>query len=797
MVRQPKSSCLAVIDRLLDRPVRHDLSHYWALANQIEAINLEATSNTELLERSQTLQSAARAGTPLDELAVEAFALVRSATIRTLGIHPHTEQLIAGLGLHQGAVAEMATGEGKTLAAVSPAFLNALTGEGVHIHTFNDYLARRDAGWMGPIYRLLGLDVGCIQDGMSVAERQQAYARDVTYATVKEAGFDLLRDSLCYEPSDQVHRPFHFALVDEADSILIDEARIPLVIAGATDEAPERFDQLSKLARSLHESRDFVTDEGRRNIALTEEGLVRVESALGGHDLHAGERLDLLTRLHLALHAEHLITRDVDYIVRNGVIEIVDELTGRVVDDRQWPDGLHAAVEAKEQLTSGSRGRILGQITIQHFLALYPKLAGMTATARPAAEELRTTYGLDTVLIPPHTPCRRIDLPDHVFTHREAKWRALTEEIVRAHTSSQPVLVGTASVQESEELASLLDARGILCSVLNARHDEYEAEIVAQAGVPGAVTISTNMAGRGTDIKLGGSDQRYRAEVLASGGLLVLGTNRHESRRIDLQLRGRAGRQGDPGSSRFFISLEDDLFKRYQLEDLLPARVRATRSDQPISSPLVNGEIDRAQRIVEGQCTSIRTTLSQYSEVVEQQRTIIAARRQRVLEGCWDSLLDTAEPEALSRAREVLGMDTLRELERRLTLRAIDAAWADHLALIAELREGIHLQEIGGKSPLVELHRGIVDPFDDISDRVASRVATELSELDLDDTAASLQQIRGPSSTWTYLVNDTVFGSWIGLLGGRNVGLLATAAAFYAPLLLLLAVARRWFKRDS
>ena len=762
MSRQLKKSCLAAVDRLLDRPVQRDLSRFCALAHRIEALDLEAASATQLLERSRTLQSAARAGALLDDLAVEAFALVRAATIRTLGIQPFMEQLIAGLALYEGVVAEMATGEGKTLAAVLPAYLNALAGEGVHIHTFNDYLARRDASWMGPVYRLLGLEVGCIQDGMSVSERQQAYASDVTYATVKEAGFDLLRDGLCYEPSDQVHQPFHFALVDEADSIMIDEARVPLVIAGTTDEAPESSSQLCDLARAMREGVDFATDEGRRNIALTEEGLQRAEAELGCHNLHDEDNLARLTQLHLALHAEHLITRDVDYIVRNGLIAIVDELTGRVVDDRHWPDGLHAAVEAKERLTAGSRGRILGQITIQHFLALYPKLAGMTATARPAAEELRTTYGLDTVLIPPHTPCRRVDLPDHVFTHREAKWRALTEEIVRAHASGQPVLVGTASVRESEELASLLEARGIHCSVLNARHDEHEAEIVAQAGLPGAVTISTNMAGRGTDIKLGGSDQRYRAEVLASGGLLVLGTNRHESRRIDLQLRGRAGRQGDPGSSRFFISLEDDLFQRYQLEDLLPASIRATRSEQPISIPFVNREIDRAQRIVEGQCASIRTTLSQYSEVVEQQRTIIAERRQRVLEGCWNSLLDTAEPEALSGAREVLGIDTLRELERRLTLRELDAAWADHLALIAELREGIHLQEIGGKTPLVELHRGIVDPFDDIMDRVASSVVAEIVALDLRDPDAVLQELRGPSSTWTYLINDSPFGSWIG-----------------------------------
>jgi preprotein translocase subunit SecA len=506
---------------------------------------------------------------------------VREAAQRTLGLRPRDVQVVAALALSRGKVVEMLTGEGKTLAAVIPAFLNALAGKGVHVLTFNDYLARRDAEWMGPIYRLLGLSVGYIQGGMARAERQRAYLADVTYVTAKEAGFDHLRDLLANEPQDLVHRPFHFALVDEADSLLVDEARVPLVIAGSALRGSSSAERLAALVTSLEPSRHFDTDEYGRNVELTEAGLLRVEEELGCGNLLAEENYALLTELNCALHARVLLRRDVDYIVRSGRIELVDEFTGRVVADRHWPDGLQAALEAKEGLPRRPDGRILGSITLQHFLGTYPRLCGMTGTAQDAARELEEFYGLRVVVVPPHRPVARVDHPDVVFTHKEAKEKALVEEIGRTHAAERPVLVGTLTIEESERLASRLQSAGVPCDVLNARNDAREAEIVAPAGALGAVTISTNMAGRGTDIRLGGPDGADRERVDELGGLYVIGTSRHESHRVDLQLRGRAGRQGDAGESRFFVSLEDDLLVRYGVRRLLPERLVPKRRTTP------------------------------------------------------------------------------------------------------------------------------------------------------------------------------------------------------------------------
>ena len=500
-------------------------------------------------------------------------------------MRPFDVQVLAAIAMHQGKLAEMQTGEGKTLAAVLPAYLNALTGQGVHVLTFNDYLARRDAQWMGPLYRFLGLTVGAVQQGMSPADRRRAYACDVTYVTAKEAGFDYLRDHLCMAPEDLVHRPFHYAIVDEADSILIDEARVPLVIAGSVEARRVDPYQAAELVRSLDARRDFETDEFARNVHFTDSGLDRLESQLRCGDLHAAENLDLLTELSMALHAQVLLRREVDYIVRDGQIELVDEFTGRVAENRRWPDGLQAAVEAKEGVPLRPQGTIRGSITLQHFLRLYPKVCGMTATAQAAAAEFEEFYELAVVVIPPNRPCVRVDAEDTVFTHKEAKYAVLVAEIAAARGRGQPVLVGTASVGESEHLAARLAKAGIECRVLNARNDEQEAAIVAQAAMAGAVTISTNMAGRGTDIKLGGDPPDEREPVVARGGLYVIGTNRHESRRIDDQLRGRAGRQGDPGQSRFFISLEDDLMERYGIGDLLPQRYREPAARRAAGGP--------------------------------------------------------------------------------------------------------------------------------------------------------------------------------------------------------------------
>ena len=487
---------------------------------------------------------------------------MRETARRVLGLRLHDVQILGGLALHRGAVAEMATGEGKTLAAVAPAFLTALSGRGSHVLTVNDYLARRDAAWMGAVYERLGVTVGVVQEGMAAEARREAYARDVTYVTAKEAGFDLLRDGLCLRLADQVHRwslaegdqgaPLHAAIVDEADSILIDEARIPLVIAGAgASEDGGLLPRLAAIMRRLERGADFEIDEHAHNVFLTDRGALAVEASLGRGSLVAPENLNLAAATRNALHAEALLRRDVDYIVRGDTVELVDEMTGRVAENRQWPDGLQAAVEAKEGLSLGTDGRILGSITIQHFLRLYPRLAGMTATARSSAAELREIYGLEVMSIPPHRACQRIDDPDLIYARHEARDAALLAEIRAANESGRPVLVGTASVADSERLAAELRRNGIAHQVLNAKNDEREAAIVADAGALGAVTISTNMAGRGTDIKLGGRDEVDRERVLATGGLYVIGTHRHESVRIDNQLRGRAGRQGDPGRSRF------------------------------------------------------------------------------------------------------------------------------------------------------------------------------------------------------------------------------------------------------
>ncbi len=450
-------------------PIEWDLTPYRKILAKINAIDLEKETDKELKDRSARLIGMARQEISLDKLIIDAYALVRETARRTVGMRPFDVQVIAGIAMHQGKLAEMKTGEGKTLVAVLPAYLNALSGKGVHIHTFNDYLARRDAAWMGPIYEFLGLSVGCIQEGLSLSGRKEAYNCDITYTTAKEAGFDYLRDHLCYSKGDCVHREFHYAIVDEADSILIDEARVPLVIAGSTDKPEADSGQLGQIAKSLKEDIDFETDEGKRNIYLTPSGLKRIETLLEVKNLHDPENLDLLTRLNQALHAEYLLHRDIDYIVRKEKIEIVDEFTGRVVEDRHWPDGLQAAVEAKEKIRLGSGGSILGSITLQHFLELYPKMSGMTATAQPAAEELKQFYGLTVVVVPPNQPCIRRDNPDEIFTHKEAKKRALIDEIERCHKTGRPVLVGTASVEESEALAEALNKAGISCDVLNAK----------------------------------------------------------------------------------------------------------------------------------------------------------------------------------------------------------------------------------------------------------------------------------------------------------------------------------------
>ena len=776
------------------------LSPYLPLIAAVAALEpeLRAAADADLGRRADALRQRARAGQPLADLRVEGIALVREAALRVLGQRLFDVQVAGGMALHEGKVVEMQTGEGKTLTAVAPVFLEALLGRGAHVLTFNDYLARRDAAWMGPVYSLLGLGVGFVQEGMTFAERQRAYGCDVTYLTAKEAGFDLLRDQLCLERGEQVHRPLAFALVDEADSILVDEARIPMVIAGAVEGQPAGLGRLAELARRLEARVDFDTDEHRRNVFLTEAGSEHVEAVLGCGNLFDAGNTPLLAAIRSALHAEHLLQRDVDYIVRRGVVELVDELTGRVAEGRQWPDGLQAAVEAKEGLRLGADGRLLGAVTLQHFLRLYPRLAGMTATARPAAEELRELYGLEVAVIPPNRPCLRDDQPDAIYAHGEARDAAVVAEIASAHAAGRPVLVGTASVAESERLAARLRRDGTACQVLNAKNDEQEAGIIAEAGALGAVTISTNMAGRGTDIRLGGQAERDRERVLALGGLYVIGTTLHESARIDRQLRGRAGRQGDPGTSRFFLSLDDELLQRYGIAGLLPRSLVFEPAGTPIESKVVRGEVARAQRIAEGECFEARKRLFRYSDVIETQRRYVAQWRQALVDDEAElELLQGRTAERWQRLVATLGPAAARQAERRLTLLAIDRCWSDYLTEMQALRDEVHLVALDGREPLAVFIKTAIGAFEALVERIEGGVVEGFEALAFTPGGIDwdAEGLRGPSATWTYLVNDRVFGNNVlmTLASRASIGLWGVLLLW--PVLFLWGLRLHWKRR--
>ena len=777
-------------------PVEVDLSKKRGFVRRVHefhgARDLAGFQDAEL---SRLAAASRRANPPdPDEMAAEVFALVFEAARRAIGLVTHDVQVIAGLAMAEGKIAELPTGEGKTLTAVFPACLFALAGTGVHILTFNDYLARRDAAWMGPVYRLLGLSVGVIQEGMSRPQKRQAYACDITYATAKEAGFDFLRDQLAFEKEELTHRPFGVALVDEADSILIDEARTPLVISGFAGELNVDAARLDPIIRSLLPGVDYEIDDERRNVIPTEAGLDKLERRLSCGNLFSGGNGQLLAAIHCALHAQILLERDVDYIVRDGKIEIVDEFTGRVVDKRHWPDGLQAAVEAKERLSGKSEGRILGSITLQHYFRLYPSLCGMTATAAPSAAEFKEFYGLSVVVIPPHRPCVRVDQPDVVFTQRAAKVRALVREIIEVHAAGRPILVGTLSVRESEELAASLREAGVSCEVLNAKNDELEAGIIAEAGKAGGLTISTNMAGRGTDIKLGGTDEAERERVIALGGLYVIGTNRHESLRIDRQLRGRAGRQGDPGSSRFFVSLEDEIFERYGLRSRFLKRYRLESGPEAVDSPALRTDIAHAQRVIEGQNFGIRKSLWAYAYLTEMQRRIAQQARECILnspDGApW---LRPPAPGILSRGKVRFGPEEWEKIWRRVALVHLDRGWVDHLARLADMRESIHLVSLGGREPVNEFQKSATQAFEETAAKIERGIAGTLEDLIKAEGPVDLDArgLRGPSSTWTYLINEDQFGWGVELLKGKHIGFAVGAAAFWGPLFILTLVMRR------
>jgi preprotein translocase subunit SecA len=781
---------------------------------------MQERSDAELRELTDIFRKRLADGQTLDDLLPEAFAAVREASVRTLGKRHFDVQLVGGVALHGGHIAEMRTGEGKTLVSTLPAYLNALTGDGVHIVTVNDYLAKRDAEWMGVIHRFLGLQVGVILATMTPQERLPAYDADITYGTNNEFGFDYLRDNMAVFTEELVQRGHAYAIVDEVDSILVDEARTPLIISGATEQGHQWYVQFARLAPRLRRDVHYEVDEGKHTVAISEAGIAKVEELLNVENLYDAINTPLVHHLQNAVRAKELFKRDDEYIVRDGEVLIVDEFTGRVLEGRRYSEGLHQAIEAKEGVPIKDENQTYATITLQNYFRMYDKLAGMTGTAKTEAAELNHIYKLDVVEVPTNKPMIRVDHGDVIYKTEQAKFRALVDEIVERHQTGQPILVGTVSIEKSERVNRLLEQRGIKAEILNAKHHEREAHIIAQAGRLGAVTVATNMAGRGVDIMLGGNveylaDESLRAkgmdpletpaeewnaarqaaieektrqvadehqQVVDRGGLAVLGTERHESRRIDNQLRGRSGRQGDPGESRFYLSLEDDLMRMFatKIVDSLMERL-SLPDDVPITHRLVTRAIANAQRQVESQNFEQRKNVLKYDEVMNKQRQVIYATRRRVLEGgeelrdqtlvflgdvasdlvaeyCpqgvypeeWDleglfkalaqlyptqlqpdaldlDSLDHAEFEAMLlddaerayKQRETeFGADLLQALERRVLLTVLDRHWREHLYEMDYLREGIGLRAIGQRDPLVEYQREGFDMFQAMQDSI-------------------------------------------------------------------------------
>ncbi len=771
----------AILKKIFGSKNDRELRRLAPLVDRITGLEPEfrKLSDAQLTAKTGEFKERLERGEDLDDLLPEAFAAAREAAVRVLGLRPFDVQVIGGIVLHQGKIAEMKTGEGKTLVAVMPAYLNALTGEGVHIVTVNDYLARRDTQWMGGIYHLLGLTTGTIVHGLTDEERRQAYAADVTYGTNNEFGFDYLRDNMKFSLADMVQRGFNYAIVDEVDSILIDEARTPLIISGPAEESTDLYYVLNRVALQLKRDQDYTVDEKARSVLITEEGVARAEKLLGVSNLYDPRNIELLHHLNQALKAHNLFKRDDEYIVKDGQVIIVDEFTGRLMPGRRYSDGLHQALEAKEGVRIENENQTLATITFQNYFRMYRKLAGMTGTADTEAEEFKKIYNLDVVIIPTHRKMIRIDHPDVIYKTAEEKFQAVVEEIKDCHERGQPVLVGTTSIEKSEYLSKMLKREGIKHEVLNAKHHEKEAQIVAQAGQLGTVTIATNMAGRGTDIVLGPG-------VVERGGLHILGTERHEARRIDNQLRGRSGRQGDPGSSRFYLSLEDDLLRIFGGDRLKSLMERFGMEDgQPIEAKMVSNAIERAQRRVEAHNFDIRKHLLEYDNVMNKQREVIYAQRRQILAGenLEEDLLEMAEelvedmvaehtqdkvaedwdlkaledafqrqfgfrPPALAQAdgdltdyladlvrarfarkKEEIGPDLFRHLEQMIMLQIVDNHWKEHLLSMDHLRDGIGLRGYAQKDPLREYQREGYDMFMDLIQRIKADTVGTLFHL--------------------------------------------------------------------
>ena len=813
-----------VVKKVVGSKNERELRRIQPLGERIGALEpqIQPLTDQRLAAKTGEFKERLKKGEPLDDLLPEAFATVREVARRTLGERHFDVQLIGGVVLHEGKIAEMATGEGKTLVSTLPAFLNALSDKGVHIVTVNDYLAKRDSEWMGVIYRFLGLSVGVILHDLDDAARREAYRADITYGTNNEFGFDYLRDNMKFSLDDCVQRELHYAIVDEVDSILIDEARTPLIISGPAEESTDKYYKINRLIPQLRKERDYTIEEKTHTAALTEEGVARVEKLINVENLYDPMHIDTLHHVNQALRAHTLFKRDVDYVVKDGQVLIVDEFTGRLMPGRRWSDGLHQAVEAKEGVKIESENQTLATITFQNYFRMYEKLAGMTGTADTEAAEFKKIYNLDVMVIPTNRPLIRTNYSDMIYKTEEEKFKAAAREIEELYQKGRPVLVGTISIDKSERLSRLLKKRGVPHHVLNAKHHEQEAEIIAQAGRFRGVTISTNMAGRGTDILLGGNPKMIaihqagkeaddaareaahqkaltitsheKEEVIKLRGLHVLGTERHESRRIDNQLRGRSGRQGDPGSSRFYLSLEDDLLRIFGGERIAGIMDRlGVEEDQPIEHSLVTKAIENAQRRVEGHNFEMRKHLLEYDDVMNQQREVVYSQRKEILKGerLKEMVLDMIEevgegivsqftderrysdewdlqglreafnqcfafPLALEKEsledmkqedlrtvviektrayyeekERALGDDVMRDLERFILLQTLDSLWKDHLLNIDHLKEGIGMRAYAQKNPLLEYKKEGFELFVDMLARVREDAVRKLFAVQL------------------------------------------------------------------
>ena len=780
--------------------------------------SLQSLSDEQLKAKTPEFKKRLANGETVDDILPEAFAVCREASRRVLGMRHYDVQMIGGIVLHRGNIAEMRTGEGKTLVATLPVYLNALSGKGAHVVSVNDYLIRRDAEWMGRLYGWLGLTTGIIVHGMTDDQRREAYNADITYATNNELGFDYLRDNMKFDLQDYVQRPHHYAIVDECDSILIDEARTPLIISGPAEASTDKYYVIDKIIPALVRDTHFTMEEKSKTASLTEDGIAKVEELLKITNLYDPQHIEVLHHVYQALKAHHLYKLDVDYMIKDGEIVIVDEFTGRLMPGRRWSDGLHQAIEAKEKVEVKNENQTLASITFQNYFRMYKKLAGMTGTAYTEAPEFKKIYNLDVVVIPTNKPIQRQDLQDVVYKSEKAKFKAIAAEIKERYDQGQPVLVGTASIEKSELLSQWLKKENIRHDVLNAKHHEREAEIIAQAGRKGTVTIATNMAGRGTDIVLGGNPEimakkvangdetsaEYKEalekfkiqceadkkEVLAAGGLYIIGTERHESRRIDNQLRGRSGRQGDPGASKFFLSLEDNLLRIFNGDAVRKMmEILKIDEDEPITAPMVTRAIEGAQKKVEGHHFDVRKHLLDYDDVMNQQRNVIYGMRREILSGnnvertvldmlgeVTSDVLDQYVPEGaknsdwnveglnnalsqyfgfklnsseISTNAEVLAATITNQVktayekqkasmaaffpqvQKMILLQAIDQRWKEHLAIIDKLKEGINLRAYGQKDPLIEYKKEAFKQFENLNRIIRAETVEKVMKIQI------------------------------------------------------------------